>query len=231
MATQAMIPLRIGHRGAAGYAPENTIASLDKAIALGVDVVEIDVQGTRDGSLVVMHDCNVDRTTDGHGYVRDLRLEDLRRLRTSTGGQPVPTLAEVLEAVNGRVGLMIEMKASGIAAPVVEAVRQAQFRSAVLYASFQHDDLLRIREIECDAQTIALFEGVPVDRTGFLRDARATHAGIAIGSLFPDFTRVLQEADFQVFTYTANEPEEIAWARRCSVNGIISNYPDRLLVD
>jgi glycerophosphoryl diester phosphodiesterase len=223
-----MIPLRIGHRGAAGYAPENTISSVEKAIALGVDAVEIDVQITRDGALAVMHDCTVDRTTDGHGYVRDLLLEDLRRLRTSSGGQPVPTLAEVLGAINGRAALMIEMKASGIAAPVAEAVRQAHFRSRVFYASFQHDDLLQVREIDRDAQTIALFEGVPVDRIGFLRDARATHAGIALGSIFPGFTRVLQEAGFQVFTYTANEPGEIAWACHCNVNGIISNYPDRL---
>jgi glycerophosphoryl diester phosphodiesterase len=76
---------------------------------------------------------------------------------------------------------------------------------------------------------VTLFEGVPVDRTAFLRNARATHAGLALNSLSQDFVEVLHQAGFRAFTYTANEPEEIAYARQCGVDGIISNYPDRLL--
>jgi glycerophosphoryl diester phosphodiesterase len=221
--------LRIGHRGAAGYAPENTILSLEKAIAIGVDAIEIDVQGTCDGQLVVIHDWRVDRTTNGHGYVREFDLEDLRRFRTVPGDQQIPTLSEALDVVNGHAGIMIEIKASDITRLVVEAVRRAGFRSPIFYASFLHDELIRIRETETGAQTIALFEGVPVDRTAFLRNARATHAGLALNSLSQDFVEVLHQTGFRAFTYTANEPEEIAYARQCGVDGIISNYPDRLL--
>lgn len=109
-----MRPLRIGHRGAAGHAPENTLCSVEKALALGVDVIEIDVHRSRDGHIMVMHDDRVDRTTNGNGYIRDLTLEQLRTLEPR-----VPTLGEVLNTVEGRAAVMIEMKIRGIADEVV----------------------------------------------------------------------------------------------------------------
>jgi glycerophosphoryl diester phosphodiesterase len=223
-----MKPLRIGHRGAAGYAPENTILSIEKAIAIGVDLVEIDVNRTRDGHLVVIHDPRVDRTTDGEGCVGDLDLGYLRSLHTIPGHQQIPTLREVLDAINGRVGVMIEIKVPAISPLVVDVVRQAAVRSPVYYASFLHDELLCIREVDKDRPTIALLEGVPVDRIGFARDARATHAGLALDCLSPEFIETLHAAGISVFTYTADDLRDIAYAQGCKVDGIISNFPDRL---
>src|SRR5580698_11249186 len=105
-----MIPrctLKIGHRGAAGHAPENTLLSLERGIALGVDFVEVDVQQTRDGHLVLMHDKWVNRTTNGAGRLTDLCWSEVRVLDAGEG-QRVPLLADVLEASSGRVALILE---------------------------------------------------------------------------------------------------------------------------
>jgi glycerophosphoryl diester phosphodiesterase len=211
--------LRIGHRGAAGHAPENTILSIEKALAFGVDVVEIDLHRSRDGHLIVMHDARVDRTTNGIGYIRDLTLDQLRALRPA-----VPTLEEVLEAVEGKSALMIEMKVRGVA----DQVSAVSAGRDVYYASFLHSELLRIRELQPHARTIALIDGIPVTHTAFAAEANATHAGIGFDSLEPDFVRSLHAAGIKIFTWTVDDPRDIAYAESLQVDGIISNYPDRL---
>ena len=210
--------LKIGHRGAAGHAPENTLISVERAIELGVDVVEIDVHRSLDGHLIVMHDERVDRTTTGKGYVRDLTLDQLRTLG-------VPTLRDVVDAVRGRASLMIELKVRGIAADAMEIAGDAP----AYLASFLHSELLKVREVLPDAKTIALIDAVPVSLTAFAKDAHATHAGISFDSLEPNFVRALQESGIAVFTWTVDEPRDIAFACSLRVDGLISNYPDRLL--
>ncbi|MEM3426627.1 MAG: glycerophosphodiester phosphodiesterase family protein, partial [Thermoproteota archaeon] len=99
--------LKIGHRGARFYEPENTLRSFRKALELGVDAVELDVRRTRDGELVVIHDAEVDRTTNGKGLVRELTLEEIRRLDAGKG-EKIPTLEEALDFLDGRVKILIE---------------------------------------------------------------------------------------------------------------------------
>jgi glycerophosphoryl diester phosphodiesterase len=214
-------PLRIGHRGAAGHAPENTLLSIEKGLSLGAEVIEIDVHRSRDGELIVMHDERVDRTTNGSGYIRDLRLAQLRALE-------VPTLADAMQAVKGRASLMIELKVRHIVPDVVRVAADIP-EVSVFYASFFHSELLRVRELEPEARTIALLEAVPVSLTAFAIEAQATHAGVAFQSLEPDFVRALKDAGLAVFTYTVDEPREIEYARSLGVDGLISNFPDRLL--
>ncbi len=223
-----MKALRIGHRGAAGHAPENTLLSIETALSLGVDAVEIDVQRTADGYLVVIHDWNINQTTNGTGRVCDLRLETIRSFRTLNQGLVVPTLSEVLDCAKGRTSLMIELKVAGIVDDAIAQVTACAFPGTVFYASFLHRELLRVRDRSANANTIALMDAVPVNATAFARDALATHAGIAINCLSPTFVRALHDANIGVFTYTVNGPEEIAYARSCGVDGLISNYPDRL---
>jgi len=221
-------PLRIGHRGAAGHAPENTLLSIETALSLGVDVVEIDVHRSRDGHLIVMHDERVDRTTNGSGYIRDLTLDELQALETPRR-QWVPTLTEVLTAVQGRAALMIEIKVRSIIEDAVRAVATVAPELPVYYASFLHSELLRVRELDPSAKTIALIDAVPVAHTAFAVDARATHAGIAFDTLDGGFVQALKDAGIGVFTYTVDDPRDIAQARSLGVDGMISNYPDRLL--
>lgn len=220
-------PLRIGHRGAAGHAPENTLAALGLAIQLGVDMVEFDVQRSADGELVLFHDQTVDRTTNGEGSVESLPLTVLRGLDAG-GGEQIPLLAEALACLNGRAGAMIELKVEGIAADVCATVKASDFQGPVIYASFFHEELLTVRSLMSDAPTLALIEGAPVQPTAFVIDAQATHAGLALDCVTPTLVQALQAKGIKVFVYTVDEPEDIARMKRLSVDGIISNFPERI---
>jgi glycerophosphoryl diester phosphodiesterase len=219
--------LCIGHRGAAGHAPENTLASIERGIALGADYVEIDVQLTADDHLVIMHDKRVDRTTNGHGYLSEMSLRELRTLDAGLG-QTIPLLEEVLGAASGRSGMMIEIITPGIAGRVVEMVQQTRFEGPVLYASFLHAELLAVRNRQPSARTLALFEGIPVGGVDFLLNARPTHVGLAFDSVTPEFVSKLQSNGLTVFTYTVNDLRDFERALKVGVNGIISDYPERL---
>jgi glycerophosphoryl diester phosphodiesterase len=218
--------LRIGHRGAAGYEPENTLRSIERAITHCVDFVEFDVQRTRDGYLVLLHDKRVDRTTNGSGYLADLSLAEVRKLDAGKG-EIIPTLQEVLRLTSGRVGLMLEIITPGIAEQVCRMVHD-EYEGTVIYASFLHTEVLQVRRLLPDVKTLALIEGIPVHPTGFAEDAGVTHVGLAIDSLTKDFVRALQQGGYEVFAYTANDPRDIAWLRQLQVDGIISDYPDRV---
>lgn len=218
--------LRIGHRGAAGYEPENTLRSIERAITLGVDFIELDVQRTRDGYLVLLHDKRVDQTTNGSGYLADLSLAEVGKLDAGKG-ERVPTLQEALRFTSGRVGLMLEIITPGIAEQLCGVVHD-EYEGTVIYASFLHAEVLQVRRLLPDARTLALIEGIPVHPTGFAEDAGVTHVGLAIDSLTDDFVGALQQGGYEVFAYTANDPRDIGWLRQLQINGIISDYPDRV---
>jgi glycerophosphoryl diester phosphodiesterase len=205
-------PLRIGHRGAAGHERENTVRSFLRAIEIGVDMIETDLRSSTDGAIVLLHDAF-------HGST----LADL--LETT---DELATLQDLLAVANGRCGLMLEMKVTGLAARVIAAVADAGFTGPVIYASFHHDELLAVRRLQPDAQTLALIHGAPVDKARFAIDAQATHAGINIEFATAEFVSALQQSGLQVFVFTVNEPEEIAAMKAIHADGIISDYPDRL---
>ncbi|MGQ9690287.1 MAG: glycerophosphodiester phosphodiesterase [Thermoproteota archaeon] len=115
--------LKIGHRGAKFYEPENTLRSFRKALELGVDAVELDMRRTKDGELVVIHDAEVDRTTDGKGLVSGLTLKEVKRLVTEKG-EKIPTLKEVLDFLDKRVRILIELKEDGVEEAVLNLVRE-----------------------------------------------------------------------------------------------------------
>lgn len=219
--------LRIGHRGARGLAPENTLAAIEQAIAHHAHMVEFDVQRTQDHQLVVLHDATLDRTTDGHGPVAEHRWPDIQQL-TTHDGQRIPLLTDALRTASGRTGVMIEIKAEGLAEQVWRTVRDEQFPGPTIYASFLHDELVTLRRLDRQAQTLALIEAVPVNRTRFATDAQATHVGVALETLTPTFLAALHAESLRVFVYTVNDPADIRAVTAMGVDGIISDYPDRL---
>jgi len=221
------VAFRVGHRGAAGHVTGNTLASIAKALALGVDFVEIDVRATRDGHPVVFHDRRVDGTTDGSGAVIELTLEEMSRLRTADN-QPIPTLDEALAAINNRVGLMLDIKSPGIVERVWTSVTGNKFVRPVIYASFLHAELLAVKRLASGAHTMALLDSVPVHPTAFARDAEVTHVGLGIDCLTGEFVGALHREGLRVFVYTVNEPSDIAWVRSLGVDGIISDFPERI---
>lgn len=220
--------LRIGHRGAGGHAPENTLAAIERGIALHAHLVEFDVRATSDGQLVLLHDATLDRTTNGHGPIANQFWSNVKQL-TGGDGRPLPILADALRATSGRTGVMIEIKAEGIAKQICRTVQEVQLSGPVIYASFLHDELLAIRRENHQAQTMALIEAVPINRTAFATDAQATHVGVAFETLTPSFLKSLHDHSLQVFVYTVNEPADIKTAKAMGVDGIISDYPEHLL--
>jgi len=219
--------VRIGHRGAAGHAPENTIAGIRAGISLGVDFVELDVQRTRDGRLVVIHDSYVDRTTNGAGPVSDLTWEELQQLDAGHG-ERVPSVEAALAAASGHAGVMLEVKAPGIGPELHRLVQASAFPGPVLYASFLHAEILAIRKLDPLATTLALMECVPLSGPAFALDAGASMVGLAHDSATPEFIATLHRAGLGVFLYTANEPAQIGRAIALGTDGVISDYPDRI---
>ena len=219
--------LRIGHRGASGHAPENTLVSIQKAINLKCDLVEVDVRRTRDGHLVLLHDEQVDRTTNGTGLVEELSLDEIKSLNAGQG-QRIPTLDEALGATRGRVGIMLELKVHGIGPKAVAAVRRRGFPHAVIYASFLTAELLPVRRTDPKAATLALMEELSSDPITTAREAQATHLGLRWDTATSPFVEACHRARLKVFVYTVNEPRDIAKMRALVVDGIISDFPDRL---
>jgi len=206
--------LRIGHRGAAGHERENTTRSFLRAIDLSVDLIETDLRETADGAIVLYHDASIVRTST---------LAALRAI-----DDEMATLEDLLTAANGRCGLMLELKVTGLAERTIAAVAAAGFSGPVIYASFHHDELLAIRRLQPNAKTLALIHAEPVDKTRFAIDAQATHAGINLEFANAEFVSALQKSGLQVFVYTVNEPEDIAAMKALRVDGIVSDYPDRV---
>ncbi len=219
--------IRIGHRGAAGYVLENTLDSIEKAIELGVDYVEIDLRLTRDGHVVVLHDATVDRTTRGHGRLKDLTLAQVKRLKTKDG-QHVPTLEDVLKLTDGRVGLMLELKVRGLAKRVTEIVERSGFSSPMIYASFNHKELALIRQILPKATILALFEKGPIRAKTLVATLHPTHVGIRWERITKRSLNASQAAGLHVFVYTVNDADDIRRMNAMGVDGTVSDWPGQL---
>lgn len=220
--------LRIGHRGAAGHAPENTLAAIRKGIALGVDFVEIDVRCTADGVLVVLHDSTVNRTTNGKGSIDRLSLRDVKALDAGNG-EDVPTLEEVLSVVAGQTGLMVELKIKGVAEKTVELVQTAQFKEPVIYASFLHEELAIIRSIDAQASVMLLFGRLP--RAPVVRAMKysPSHVGLRHDTISRRLVEAFHDEDMLVCVYTVDKIRDIERARSAGVDGIISNVPEQVV--
>jgi len=177
-------PWVIGHRGASGYAPENTMASFERALALGADAIELDIHPTRDGELVVIHDLELARTTSGRGRVSDHPLAEIRALDAgswfgpSFAGERVPTLRQVLEWARGRVKVVIEIKQGPVFHPqipalLLEVLDRAAMRADVLVISFDHFSVKEMGALAPDVTTGVLYAARPVDAPAMARAAGA----------------------------------------------------------
>lgn len=229
----------IGHRGAAGSAPENTLASMRWALAIGVDGVEFDVHRTRDGHLVVIHDATVDRTTDGTGRVADMTLDELRRLDAggwrgdAFRGQQIPTLVELVEAVPAPTRLFLELKAGAHQYPGIEE-ELAQFLLAhglverTQVSSFDHQALLRLRLLLPALPTGMLYHCLPVDPVAMAKSCGANALHPHWAQVTAEQVAAAHQAGLVVNAWTVNSEEAIGRCRSLGVDGIISDHPERL---
>lgn len=216
--------LVIGHRGAAGLAPENTLAGFRRAVALGVDAVELDVHVV-DGELVVIHDDTVDRTTDGTGALEDYRLGPLRELDAGDG-ERIPLLAEVLEAVPRSVGINVELKGQGTGAALADRLRDDG--RAVLVSSFDRREL---REFHARRPAVPCAPLHHRLRRGMAAEARKLDAwsiNVAEGLVDRALIERLGAAGFPVLAYTVNDAARAAQLAELGVGGVFTDFPDRI---
>ena len=223
--------LCIGHRGAMGHAPENTLKSVAKALELGAPWVEIDVFYV-DRHLVVIHDSRLERTTNGSGHVFDKTFAYLRTLDAGDG-EKIPTLEEVLDLMAARAGINIELKGPGTAEPVVKLIKkkldQNWDEKKILVSSFRHHDIAKVKRLDNRIRTGALIAGVPLDKAAFAHELGAYSVHPSIEFVSAEFVTDAHRRGLKVFVYTVNDPEDIQRMQALGVDGVFTNYPDRVL--
>lgn len=218
----------MGHRGARGLAPENTLASVREALNAGVDWIEIDVWNV-DGELVVIHDQRVDRTTNGVGYVQDFSLHDLRMLDAGDC-QRVPLLEEVIELVDGRCGLNVELKGTDCADAAVDSVNAAirsgrWTREQFLLSSFDHSQLARVKALDERIRTGLLLCGAPVDLANYAQSLGVWSVHFSLDFARADWVEEVQAAGLWAFVYTVNDQADAARLYEMNIDGIFTDYP------
>lgn len=218
----------VGHRGAAGLEPENTLRAFRRALELGVDTVECDVHLTRDGRLAVLHDETVDRTTDGHGPVSGFTLDALRQLNAGLG-ERVPTLEEVLAVVRGHVGVLIELKGPGTEEAAIEVVRDARMRESVIFTSFHLDRIRHVREYDPTLTTGAIFDQPPPDACARAMAAGARTMGVRYCHVTPTLVQEARDRRLGLRAWNPDTEPEIEQMVDLGVDGIGSNRPDRVI--
>ncbi len=224
--------LKIGHRGAAGYEPENTLASFKKALDLGVDVIELDVHACKTGELVVIHDDKVDRTTNGKGYVTEKTFEELRFLNAGKG-QKIPKIEEVLDLLKNRVIVNIELKGAKTAEPVfkiIEAylIEKNWKKKNFIVSSFNHPELKKFKNLMPEIKTCACLTGIPIDYAEFAKKAAADFVSLNMEFVNKEFVDDAHNRGLKVYVWTVNDSDDIEKMKALKVDGIFSNFPDRL---
>lgn len=222
----------IGHRGASGYEPENTLASFEKAIALGVDMIEFDVHQCGSGEIVVIHDETVDRTTNGTGLVSSLTLQELKELDAGKG-QAIPTLQEVLDLVDHRVKVDIEIKGPETIGPVIEVINQYITHSQWKYddfliSSFDHYQLIQAKQLCPKVKTGVIIYCMPVHFGTYLEKINADVAVIYVYRMEEHFLINLQKTNKPIYVFTVNNQYQMSQLINKHISGIITDYPDKL---
>mgnify|MGYP003606146999 CR=1 FL=1 len=224
--------LNIGHRGAKAYEPENTILSFKKALALNADGVELDVHVCKSGELVVIHDFTVDRTTDGSGAVADLTLSELKQLRINNCIE-IPTLDEVLALFDKNHLINIELKGSDTAQAVCDCierkVQEGRFEYVnFIVSSFQSDELARVYKYNSKIQIGILTQASVEDALEFAEQFSAVAIHPHFSLLTTENVALTRQKGYQIFTWTVNEFEDIERVKALGVNGIITDFSDRI---
>jgi glycerophosphoryl diester phosphodiesterase len=225
--------MKIGHRGASGLSPENTLAAFNRAVELGVDMVELDVHMSSDGEVVVIHDKTVERTTDGTGSVADMKFNQLQKLDAG-GGERIPSLDQVLLQIGDKCRVNVELKGAGTAAPVADILRRFVRRHGIAWenfvvSAFDHTLLAELKEIEPRIRRAPLFrKELSDDYIATAHRLGAWSVNLHRETVTGDIVERCHRAGLRVLVYTVNEPDEIVRLKEMGVDGIFCDYPDRL---
>lgn len=218
--------LKIGHRGASGYEPENTLIAFQKAIDINADGIELDVHLSLDGEIMVIHDETIDRTTNEKGFVENFTSSQLKELGIST-------LIEVLDLANQKCLVNIELKGIGTAKPVIDLIEHYILEKNWNYTDFlvSSFDWKMLEEVHLLNPKIRI--GVLTEES--IGEALAFAKKIKAFSIHPNYVllsienvALVQEKGFKVYPWTVNSNEDFQKIKSFNVNGIISDFPDRI---
>ena len=223
--------LCIGHRGAMGYEPENTLLSVEKALALGTSWIEVDVYVV-EGRLIVFHDQRLERTTNGKGYVVEQTFRYLRSLDAGKG-QKIPTLNEVFDLVERRAGINVELKGYETVEPVTRLIKDyisnGWSYEQILVSSFKHHKLKKMTDLEPRIRIGALLGGIPLHYAAFAEELGAFSVHLAHDFITNEFVEDAHRRGLKVFVFTVNHPDDIIKMCDLGVDGVFTNYPDRVI--
>ena len=226
-----------GHRGASGYAPENTLEAFRLSMDMGADGFELDVHMSADGELVVIHDESVDRTTNGTGLVKDLTLAQLKQLDASAGmdeykGAKIPTLSEVFDLVRDTHHIVnVEIKTDECFYPEIEEkclalAKEKGVEDRIIYSSFNHFTLLRMRELKPDVKLGMLFGDILIKPWEYAKSLTVDYVHpMKMNIYVPDFIEEAADNNLGINMWTINDEETMLRCLNCGA-GIITNYPD-----
>ncbi|MDR7238190.1 glycerophosphodiester phosphodiesterase [Neobacillus drentensis] len=232
----------VAHRGASGYAPENTIAAFDKGVEMKADYIEIDVQRSKDGKLVIIHDTKVDRTTDGTGYVKDLSFDQIRSLDAGSwkgeqfNGEKIPTFEEVLDRYHGKIGILIELKSPelypGIEKMVAQELKERNLdkpqNEKIILQSFNFDSM-KISNSLLPKVPIGVLTSNRADTTEQALKEFASYADYfnpSYGIVTEELVNQVHANGMKIHSWTVRSHEAAEFLLNMNVDGIITDYPD-----
>ena len=223
--------LCIAHRGAMGHEPENTLASVRKAFALGALCIEIDVYYV-DGHLMVFHDDRLERTTNGHGYITEHTFDYLRALDAGNG-QQIPTLVEVCELIDSQRCINIELKGKNTARPVAELILKLLANGwdneSFLISSFDYHQLLIMKRMIPEIKIATLIQELPVDGAKFSEDLGAFSVHPSLECVTKAFIDDAHARCLRVYVYSVDHIGDIDKMYRLGVDGVFTGYPERVI--
>lgn len=231
-------PLIWAHRGASGSAPENTLVAFQRAIDLGADGIELDIQLTKDDVLVVCHDEKIDRTSNGKGWLKDYTFEELRSFDFNQqfpeyGPQQIPSMKEVLELIKPtNLVIDIELKTSviyyeGMEEKIVELVKEYGMEDRVNYSSFNHYTCVHLHEIEPSAEVGFLYWDAPIDFPVYAKKYGANAINPVYANLYlMDTVQKAKENNLKMYVWDVFTEEDMLSCKEKGVDAIITNYPE-----
>ena len=224
--------LKIAHRGASGYEPDNTIRAFERAIDLGADMIELDVHLSQEKVPIVIHDATVEGDP-----VRELTVAQLKQFDVGKGEQ-IPTLQQAIDCVKGRCQLYIELKGEGTEQPVIDLVSRNQMDDKVIIGSFDVEKVRRSKEIAPHILGSVLTAKTDIDFVSWAKSAQADMVHFCWERypsphtlLTDELMKTCAKAELQVMIWHEERPEEIRKIVQYNIAGIASNLPDLLILD
>ncbi len=217
-------PLVIAHRGDSSRALENSLEAFRLALSLGVDMIEFDIRKSRDNVLYVMHDRETGRTCDRNIDIERSTTDQIGQLKLRNG-EPVPTLKDVLDLVNGRAGLNIEVKSEGSGALAAAQLVGSGYRGKVLISSFQEREVLDAKRVMPNAPVAGIFDAFAPDEVSAYRKMGYPLISLKKKTVTPELLARCHQANIGVYVWTVDEEEEMQKFISWGVDGICSNSP------